>query len=133
MNGLKVSIINRCHCTGLRDITEIQLHCNNHMKLISKQWNTIIFDDNCFIIVYRSFNKACTSHRPACAWFLRIFSVWISMCVCVFVCVCPPQRLLITSGMMWRDMVNKFYSCYRETIVIIVNRRGLGIGTHCRH
>ena len=24
------------------------------------------------------------------------------MCVCVF--ACPPSRLLITSGMMWRDM-----------------------------
>ena len=29
-------------------------------------------------------------------------SVWTSVCVCVFVCL--PPRLLITSGMMWREM-----------------------------
>ena len=30
----------------------------------------------------------------------------VSMCVCVCVClhVCPPPRLLITSGVMWRDI-----------------------------
>ena len=26
------------------------------------------------------------------------------MSVCVFMCVCPPPRLLITSGMMWCDI-----------------------------
>ena len=42
-------------------------------------------------------------HRPAHAWFLEIDSVQIvSMCVCLR--VCPPQRLLITSGVMWRDI-----------------------------
>ena len=25
-------------------------------------------------------------------------------CVCAFACVCPPLRLLITSGMMWCDI-----------------------------
>ena len=30
--------------------------------------------------------------------------VCLFVCVCVFVCVCLPPRLLITSGMMWRDM-----------------------------
>ena len=24
--------------------------------------------------------------------------------MCVFVCVCPPLRLLITSGVMWHDV-----------------------------
>ena len=28
----------------------------------------------------------------------------VHMCVCVCVRVCPPPRLLITSGMMWCDM-----------------------------
>ena len=52
------------------------------------------------------------------------------MCVCVF--VCPPPRLLITSGVIWTpyDWLNKFYSCYMATIVI-VNGCGHGIGT-CR-
>ena len=60
--------------------------------------------------------------------------------VCVHVCVCVSvaPRLLITSGMMWPDMgpynwLNKFYSCYMATVVIIVNGRGLGIGTHHTH
>ena len=41
-------------------------------------------------------------------WFLKIDPVGIVsirfLCVCVCVCVCPRPRLLITSGMMWRDM-----------------------------
>ena len=60
------------------------------------------------------------------------------MCVCLRVCVCPPPRVLITSGVMWCDMdpydwLNKFYSCYIATVVIIVNGRGLGIGMRRRH
>ena len=39
--------------------------------------------------------------RPARAWFLKIVSVRTS--VCVFACVSTP-RLLITSGVMLRDM-----------------------------
>ena len=41
--------------------------------------------------------------RPARTWFLEIVSVQTSVCVCVCVCVSAP-RLLITSGVMWRDM-----------------------------
>ena len=52
------------------------------------------------------------------------------MCVCL--CECLLLKLLITSGMMWRDvdvirLLNKFYSCYMATVVVIVNERGLGI------
>ena len=38
------------------------------------------------------------------AWFLEIVFVRMSVCVCVFACVCLPPRLLITSGVMWHDM-----------------------------
>ena len=59
------------------------------------------------------------------------------MCVClfVFVCVCPPLRLLLTSGMIWTpyNWLNKFYRCYMATVVVIVNGCGLGIGMHHRH
>ena len=50
------------------------------------------------------------------AGYLKIDFVWeVSMCVCVS--VCPPPRLLITSGVMWCDMglcdwLNKFYNFY---------------------
>ena len=64
--------------------------------------------------------------------------VCVCVCVCMCACVCPPPRLLITSGVMWRDMdpydwLNKFYSCYMATVVVIVNGRGLGIGTRRRY
>ena len=50
------------------------------------------------------------------------------------VCVCPPPRQLISSGMIWTpyDWLNKFYSCYMA-IVIIVNGCGLGIDRRRRH
>ena len=55
--------------------------------------------------------------------------------VCVFVCVCPNLRLLITSDVIWTsyDWSNKFYSCYMATVVVIVNERGLGISMRHRH
>ena len=47
----------------------------------------------------------------------------------------------MTSGMMWRDkdlirlvkQVLWLYSCYLATVVVIINGRGLGIGTRHRH
>ena len=71
--------------------------------------------------------------------FLKLILCGSSICVCVYVCVClrvcPPPRLLITSGMMWTpyDRLNKFYSCYMAIVVVIVNGRGLGIDTRRRH
>ena len=70
-----------------------------------------------------------------CTWFRKIDPVWI-VGMRVYVCVCLYPRLLITSGVMWHDMdlirlVNKFYSCYMPTVVIIVNGHGLGINTRC--
>ena len=38
-------------------------------------------------------------HAPG---FLKL--ILCRLLVCVFVCVCPRPRLLITSGVMWRDM-----------------------------
>ena len=46
-------------------------------------------------------NQARAGLWPARAWFLRIVTVRESMRVCLRACVCPPPRLLITSGMMW--------------------------------
>ena len=53
------------------------------------------------------------------------------MCVCV-----SPPRLLITSGVMWRDMdpmrlVKQVLQLCMATVVAIINGRVLGIGT-CR-
>ena len=54
-------------------------------------------------------NQARASHRPARTWFLRTDPVWIigmrvRVYACACVCVCPRPRLLITSGVIWRDM-----------------------------
>ena len=48
-------------------------------------------------------NKARADHRPLHAWFLKIDQVRI-VSMCVYLCVSPPLRLLITSDVMWRDM-----------------------------
>ena len=49
------------------------------------------------------------------------------MHVCMCVCVSPPLRLLITSGMIWTpyDWLNKFYSFCVVAVVGIVSRHGL--------
>ena len=108
-------------------------------------WNIYyMFHINMGIIANKFLNQVRAGCRPACVWFLKIVSVRTSVCVCVcqcvcvFVCVCPPLRLLITNGTMWHDMdtydwLNKFYSCYMATEVIIVNVCDHGIGTHRRH
>ena len=51
------------------------------------------------------------------------------MCMCV--CVCASEA----SDMMWTlyNWLNKFYSCYMVTVVIIINGHSFGIGTHRRH
>ena len=50
------------------------------------------------------------------------------LCGCVCECVCPPLRLIITSGVIWTTYgwLNKFYSCCMETVI---NEHGLGINT----
>ena len=77
-------------------------------------------------------NQACAGCRPAHTWFLKIVSVWTSVCVFVYVCVCPLPRLLITSGMIFTlyDWLNKFYSFYRAE-VIVGSGCGLRIKARC--
>ena len=58
--------------------------------------------------------------------------------MCVFLCVCPPLRLLLTSGVMWCDMdpiilVKQVLQLLHGNVVVIANGRGLGIGMHRRH
>ena len=60
------------------------------------------------------------------------------MCVCVCVCVSAPEAILITSGMMWRDMdpmrfVKQVLQLCMATVVTIVNGCVLGIGMHRTH
>ena len=73
--------------------------------------------------------------QPAHAWFLKIVSLRMSVCVFLYVCVCPSTRLLINSGVIWTpyDWLNNFYSFYMaaEVVTVIGSGRGLRIKTHC--
>ena len=55
------------------------------------------------------------------------------MSVSVF--VCPPPRLLITTGVMWHDWtpydrLNNGYSFYKAVVVVISEGNGLRIEAH---
>ena len=54
-------------------------------------------------------NQVSAGRRPALAWFSKILILCgrLYACVCVCSCVYPPTRLLITSGVIWRDMGHK--------------------------
>ena len=55
------------------------------------------------------------------------------MCVYAHVSVCPPPRLLITSGVIETpyDWLNKFYRLYMAAAVIISSGRDLKIEARC--
>ena len=88
-----------------------------------------------FVVQYRPRNIFKPGVRwPAHAWFLKY--VYVRMSVCVF--VCPPPRLLITSGVMWRDMdpmrlVKQVLQLCMAIVVAIVNGCVLEIGTRHTH
>ena len=42
--------------------------------------------------------------KPGAPGFLKLILCGLSVCVFACVCVCPPPRLLITSGVMWHDI-----------------------------
>ena len=71
------------------------------------------------------------ARRPGAgrAWFLKMILCGSS------VCVCPPPRLLITSGVMWGDMdsIRLVKQVLQLVVVVIVNGRGLGVDTRRRH
>ena len=77
------------------------------------------------------FNHVHASHRLTHAWFLKIISVWTSVCACV----CPPLRLLITSGVIWTPYawLNKEYSFHMAGVIFIGGGHGLKIEAHCRN
>ena len=56
----------------------------------------------CGLMIILFLNQALAGHRPVRTWFLRIAPVLECRYACV--CVCPPPRLLITSGVMWCDI-----------------------------
>ena len=61
--------------------------------------------ETCYIISRSNCGTNMDFLNQVRAWFLKIDPVWIvSMYVYVCLRMCPPLRLLITSGMMWRDI-----------------------------
>ena len=79
---------------------------------------------SCYLTEQQNFlNQVGTSQRPAHTWFLKI--VLSRKLVCMF--VCPPMRLLITSGVIRTPChwLHKFYSFYMAAAVNIISRCGL--------
>ena len=70
-------------------------------------------------------NQVHTGRRPSRPWFLKMVSTYVD----IHMYVCPPPRLLITSGEILTpyDWLNKGYSLYMPTVVIIGDGRGLRI------
>ena len=80
------------------------------------------------------FKPDVASHRPVHAWFLKNDLIHA---VCVCVCVSLPPRLVITNGMMRRDMnpiwvVKQVLQLCMAAIVGIISRHGLNIEAHHR-
>ena len=55
--------------------------------------------------------------------FLKLIPCGSLVCMhaCMCVCVCPRQRLLVTSGVIWisYDWLDMFYNCYRTVIELV--------------
>ena len=77
-------------------------------------------------------NQVYAGHRPGHAWSIKNFSVYTSICVHVWLCVCPLLRLLITSDMIRTpyDWLNRFYSFCMAIVVGIVSRHGFTVEGH---
>ena len=101
--------LDRFKCSWLVTATDIWNGLPGGMLLQGETygWHTILRDIQRFVCTWHLLlNQARTGCRLARAWFLRIASVCERLYACVYVCVCvcPPPRLLITSGMMWYDI-----------------------------
>ena len=70
----------------------------------------------------------------ACAWFLKIVSVRMLVCVhvCLRACVSAPEAINNYSDVIWTpyDWLHKLYKCYMAIVVGIINGYGLAIDTH---
>ena len=75
---------------------------------------------------------------PACGQCVPGFLVLLlsaNVCLRVCLCLCPPLRLLITSGLMWCDIdpynwLNKFYGLYVAAVVGICSEHDISIYMH---
>ena len=88
------------------------------------------------LVIVNFFNQSRPALGRRAPGFLKLIlcglSVCVLVCVCVCVCVCPRPRLSKTIYTSY-DWLNKFYSCYMATVVVMVTGRGLSIGTRRRH
>ena len=75
------------------------LHWSNMLNIISK----LVSTENNVCNKHYNINKS-RFFKPGVPGFLELLCLRMSLCMFVYVCVCPPPRLLITSGVMWCDI-----------------------------
>ena len=64
-------------------------------------------------------NQMCTGNRPACAWFLKIDTVWIvGMCVCV----CVGMLYMASTVPTW-----SFLDCIKKRLRLVTASKGYGL------
>ena len=93
-NVTRVSVNLTIMSTSREDTGMYICSANNYIGSDSTNVNVTV---QCKLILL---NQARAGRRPARAWFLEITLMRTSVCVCMCVSVCPPPRLLETSGVM---------------------------------
>ena len=81
-------------CSNVFEVVHMKMYIHYSVLRRLASYNVCLF-----------LNQARAGHRPVCTWFLKIDPVRIvgmHVCLCMRVCLRP--RLLITSGVMWRDI-----------------------------
>ena len=114
----------------LKELKESKLSPGNKHEENRRQGNVcslpVVFSACIYNVQMYAFVKpgACQPVAGVCLVYKNSFCADVCMCMCPP--ARPPPRLLIISGVIWTpcDWLNKFYSCYVATVLVIVKECG---------